>query len=179
MTEWPAYIVERWPIERLKRNERNAKRHPKEQIEQIRALMREFGWTIPVLVGEDDVLIAGHGRLEAALAEGYSEAPVIVAHGWSKAQCRAYAIADNRVAERGAWDRDILRLELGELHELGFDLSPIGFDIAKLESKDADTSSKLAGLKYSVIVDCRDELHQIEVVGQFEADGFTCRPVVS
>ena len=92
---WPAAKVEIWPIERLTANPRNARIHGPEQIEQIRASLREFGWTMPVLVRENGMLIAGHGRLEAAKLEGITEVPTIVARGWSEAQCQAYAIADN------------------------------------------------------------------------------------
>jgi ParB-like chromosome segregation protein Spo0J len=67
---WPAAKVEIWPIERLTANPRNARIHGPEQIEQIRASLREFGWTMPVLVRENGMLIAGHGRLEAAKLEG-------------------------------------------------------------------------------------------------------------
>ena len=88
---WPAAKVEIWPIERLTANPRNARIHGREQIEQIRASLRGFGWTMPVLVRENGMLIAGHGRLEAAKLENISEVPTIVARGWTGAQCQAYA----------------------------------------------------------------------------------------
>ena len=125
---WPAAKVEIWPIERLAANPRNARIHGPEQIEQIRASLREFGWTMPVLVRENGMLIAGHGRLEAAKLEGIKEVPTIVARGWSEAQCRAYAICDNKLTEAGEWSEELLRLELGDLREAGFDLALTGFD---------------------------------------------------
>ena len=67
---WPAAKVELWAIDRLSANPRNARIHGEEQIEQLRASLREFGWTMPVLVRENGMLIAGHGRLEAARLEG-------------------------------------------------------------------------------------------------------------
>ena len=82
---WPAAKVEISPIGRLTTNPRNARIHGPEQIEQIRASLREFGWTMPVLVRENGILIAGHGRLEAAKLEGIEEVPTIVARGWSEA----------------------------------------------------------------------------------------------
>ena len=96
---WPAAKVEVWPIERLTANPRNARIHGREQIEQIRASLREFGWTMSVLVRENGMLIAGHGRLEAAKLEGITEVPTIVARGWTEAQCQAYAICDNAIAD--------------------------------------------------------------------------------
>jgi hypothetical protein len=176
---WPAFEVERWPIGKLSRNPRNAKKHPKAQIEQLRQLMRDYGWTQPVLVREDGQLIAGHGRLEAAFAEGYTEAPVIVARGWTSEQCRLYAIADNRVTERGKWDREVLNLELGELRELGFDLEPIGFSIAALPGGAADTTPQLEQLRYQILIECTGEANQTELMARFEEQGIKCRPLIS
>ena len=125
---WPAAKVELWAIDRLSANPRNARIHGEEQIEQLRASLREFGWTMPVLVRENGMLIAGHGRLEAARLEGLTEVPTIVASGWSDAQCQAYAIADNRLTEASEWNDELLRLELGDLRAAGFDLTLTGFD---------------------------------------------------
>jgi DNA modification methylase len=130
---WPAAKVEIWAIERLTANPRNARVHGPEQIEQIRASLREFGWTMPVLVRESGMLIAGHGRLEAARLEGIAEVPTIVAHGWSEAQCQAYSIADNRLTESSDWNDELLRLELGDLQAAGFDLTLTGFDQDELD----------------------------------------------
>ncbi|MFO1097121.1 MAG: ParB/Srx family N-terminal domain-containing protein [Xanthobacteraceae bacterium] len=127
---WPAAKVEIWPVERLTANPRNARIHGPEQI---RASLREFGWTIPVLVRENGMLIAGHGRLEAAKLEGITEVPTIVARGWTEAQCQAYAIADNKLTEAGEWSQELLRLELGDLREAGFDLALTGFDQDELD----------------------------------------------
>jgi DNA modification methylase len=130
---WPAAKVELWSIDRLTVNPRNARVHGPEQIEQIRASLREFGWTMPVLVRESGMLIAGHGRLEAARLEGIAEVPTIVARGWTEAQCQVYAIADNRLTESSRWDDELLRLELGDLREAGFDLALTGFEPDELE----------------------------------------------
>ena len=124
---WPAAKVEIWLVERLTANPRNARVHSPEQIEQIRASLREFGWTMPVLVRENGKLIAGHGRLEAAKLEGIKEVPTIVARGWSEAQCQAYAICDNKLTDSSHWDEELLRLELGDLQAAGFDLALTGF----------------------------------------------------
>ena len=130
---WPAAKVEIWPIERLTANPRNARIHAPEQIEKIRASLREFGWTMPVLVRENGMLIAGHGQLEAAKLEGITEVPTIVARGWTEAQCQAYAICDNKLTESGEWSEELLRLELGDLREAGFDLALTGFDQDELD----------------------------------------------
>jgi ParB-like chromosome segregation protein Spo0J len=127
-SRWPAHKVESWPIGQLKPYANNTKKHSPAQIEQLRASFREFGWTIPVLAREDGTLIAGHGRIVAGIAEGFTEVPVIVARGWTEDQCRAYGIADNRLTETGEWDEKLLKLELGELLSVGFDPHLTGFD---------------------------------------------------
>jgi ParB-like chromosome segregation protein Spo0J len=128
---WPADRVERWPIERLVPYARNARTHSEAQVDQIAASIREWGWTNPVLVGEDGTIIAGHGRVLGARKLRLSEVPVMVATGWSEAQKKAYAIADNKLSLNAGWDDELLGLELGELEVLGFDLDLIGFSEAE------------------------------------------------
>src|SRR5712671_1278303 len=124
---WPADHVERWPIERLIPFARNARTHSEAQVSQIASSIREWGWTNPVLVGEDGTIIAGHGRILAARKLRIADVPVMMATGWTDAQKRAYAIADNKLTLNGGWDDELLGLELGELEVLGFDLELIGF----------------------------------------------------
>lgn len=119
--------VERWSLSKLKPYHRNARRHPPEQIEQLRRALREYGFTVPMLVREDGTLIAGHGRFEAAKAEGFTDAPVIVARGWSDDQCRAYSLIDNRLSEQSTWDSDAVAEELQALSANGVDLGFYGF----------------------------------------------------
>jgi ParB-like chromosome segregation protein Spo0J len=119
---WPADRVERWPIGRLIPYARNARTHSEDQVGQIAASIREWGWTNPVLVAEDGMIIAGHGRVLAARKLRIADVPVMVAAGWTEAQKRAYTIADNKLTLNGGWDQDLLALELGELEVLGFDL---------------------------------------------------------
>lgn len=128
-----AEAVERWSIDDLEPYARNAKKHPPEQIAQIVASMREFGFTIPVLVAEDGTIIAGHGRVLAAQEIGLAEVPVIVARGWSDEQRRAYTLADNKLSENGEWDEELLAIELGDLREEGFAVDLIGFDAKELD----------------------------------------------
>lgn len=111
---------------------RNARTHSPEQVGQIAASMREFGWTYPVLVDEDDGIIAGHGRVLAAQKLKLLEVPVIVAQGWSDAKKRAYVLADNKLAENAGWDGALLKVELGDLQGQGFDLSLTGFSSLEL-----------------------------------------------
>ena len=101
---WPADRVERWPLDKLVPYARNARTHSEEQVAQIAASMREWGWTNPVLVDEAGMIIAGHGRVLAARKLGIGEVPVMIARGWTEAQKRAYVLADNQLALNAAWD---------------------------------------------------------------------------
>jgi hypothetical protein len=130
--EWPADRVERRPLCELIPYARNARTHTEVQVAQIAASMREWGWTAPVLVDEDGTIIAGHGRVLAAQRLQWTEAPVMVARGWTPAQVRAYRIADNRLAEQSAWDSDLLAGELDDLRDLSFPLPLIGFEPGEL-----------------------------------------------
>lgn len=131
--KWPADAVERRAVAALVPFARNARTHSDEQVAQIAASIREWGWTAPVLVDEAGTIIAGHGRVLAAQRLGLAEIPVMVAAGWSEAKRRAYVIADNKLALNAGWDEELLRLELGELKGLGVDLGLTGFGELELE----------------------------------------------
>lgn len=123
----PADKIERWPIAKLIPFARNARLHTEEQIQQLAASIREFGWTIPVLIDPDGEIIAGHGRVMAAELVGISIVPVMIAAGWSDERKRAYRIADNKLAENARWDWSLLRVELSELAAVDYNVDLIGF----------------------------------------------------
>ncbi|MFH1029479.1 MAG: DNA methyltransferase [Pseudomonadota bacterium] len=114
-------------INALVPNARNARTHSKEQILQLRASLREFGFVNPVIVDKDLNIIAGHGRVLAAKAEGVTEVPCVFAEHLTAAQKRAYILADNKLALNAGWDDELLTLEFSELKDLGFDLELTGF----------------------------------------------------
>jgi DNA modification methylase len=111
---------------------RNARLHASWQVDQIASSIREFGWTIPVLIDEKDNIIAGHGRVLAAKKLGLADIPVMVASGWSEAQRRAYVIADNKLTLNGQWDDDLLKIEIADLASVGFDIDLLGFSAEEL-----------------------------------------------
>jgi site-specific DNA-methyltransferase (adenine-specific) len=111
---------------------RNSRTHSDGQVAQIAASIKEFGWTNPILVDAEGVVIAGHGRLLAARKLGHTEVPTIELSELTETQRRAYVIADNRLALDAGWDDEMLRLELGELEELGFDLELTGFTLDEI-----------------------------------------------
>lgn len=119
-------------IDKLVPYARNARTHSKEQILQLRASLREFGFVNPVIVDKDLDIIAGHGRILAAKEEGITEVPCVFAEHLTEAQKRAYIIADNRLAMNAGWDMEMLSVEISELQGVDFDLSVLGFDEAEL-----------------------------------------------
>jgi DNA modification methylase len=122
---------------------RNPRTHTDAQVAQIAASIREFGWTSPVLVDGESGIIAGHGRVMAARKLGQERVPVIELGHMSEAQKRAYVLADNQLALNAGWDDELLRLELADLSELGFDLGLIGFGDGELERLLAGTKEGL------------------------------------
>src|ERR1700730_8630693 len=143
MTESPADKIEHWPLERLAPYARNARTHTDAQVAQIAASINEWGWTVPVLVDENAMLIAGHGRVLAARKLGLSEVPVVVARGWSEAQKQAYVVADNKLALNAGWDADLLKIELTDLRAMGADLNLVGFSNDEILELLADYSKGL------------------------------------
>ncbi len=120
----------------------NARTHSPEQINKLRSSLREFGFVNPLIIDRDYNVIAGHGRLAGAKAEGYTEVPCVFLDDLTEAQKKAYILADNRMAEDAGWDNDLLRVEMEALQDLGFDISMTGFDekeIASLFDTDNET----------------------------------------
>ena len=118
--------VKQIPIDQIKPYERNAKRHPEEQVQQIANSLKEFGWQQPIVLDENNVIIIGHGRFLAAQKLGMQVVPAVYAEGLSKKQIKALRLADNKVNESG-WDFNLLDEELQDL--LDFDMSEFGFEI--------------------------------------------------
>tara|TARA_R110000824_G_scaffold370018_1_gene559534 strand:+ start:61 stop:687 length:627 start_codon:yes stop_codon:yes gene_type:complete len=127
MKDWPADKIKRKKVDALIPYARNARTHSDEQVAQLAASIKEWGWTTPVLVDEDGEIIAGHGRVMAARKLGIEEVPTMTATGWTKAQKQAYVLADNQIPLNAGWDDNMLALELNDLEEMNFDLSLLGW----------------------------------------------------
>ena len=106
----------------------NSRTHSEKQVQQVAASIKEFGFTNPILIDEDNGIIAGHGRLQAAQLLGMDTVPTIALEGFTEAQRKAYVIADNQLAMNAGWDLDALKVEVDRLTELDFDLDLLGFD---------------------------------------------------
>jgi ParB-like chromosome segregation protein Spo0J len=124
--------VEYRPIEALIPFARNPRTHSDDQVGQIAASIREFGFTNPILLDGENGIIAGHGRLAAAKELGLEKVPCIDLSHLTEEQKRAYVIADNKLALNAGWNEELLRLELTDLKEMGANLELVGFDAMEL-----------------------------------------------
>ena len=178
------------PIDGLIPYARNSRTHSDDQVAQIAASIREFGWTNPVLVDGENGIIAGHGRILAARKLGMAEVPCIELSHLSEAQKKAYIIADNKLALNAGWDNELLAIELGELNAAEFDMALIGFDASELsaamgldEELDGEPPEIDGGIdykeKFAIIVECADEAEQQATFERLDSMGFTCKVLVN
>jgi DNA modification methylase len=122
------------PVSNLKSNPANARTHSKHQVRQITNSIKQFGFTNAILVDKDNMVIAGHGRLEAAKVLRIAQVPTVLLENLSPDQLRAYALADNRLAEKAGWDPSILAIELQHLTiDADFDATITGFEIPEID----------------------------------------------
>lgn len=121
-------------VEKLIPYARNSKQHDEKQIDQIAASIREFGFLSPVVIAQDNTILAGHGRILAAKKLNLKKVPCVREDHLSEAQRRAFVIADNKIGENATWDQEMLAVEIADLKEQAFDLSLLGFDDKELSS---------------------------------------------
>lgn len=112
----------------------NSRTHSADQVQQIAASIKEFGWTNPLLLDGENGIIAGHGRLQAARLLGEKEVPTIQLDGLTEMQKKAYIIADNKLALNAGWDNELLGIEITDLKEFGFDIDLLGFNEEELKA---------------------------------------------
>ena len=138
--------IEERSIESLKPYARNARTHSKKQIKQIAASIERFGFTNPVLIGDDESIIAGHGRVEAAKLLGRKTVPTLKLSHLNDSERRAYILADNKLALNAGWDNELLAIELQGLLADDFDLELTGFNIAEIDFiiEDAESANPQA-----------------------------------
>tara|TARA_Y100000004_G_C8940974_1_gene424186 strand:+ start:1406 stop:1942 length:537 start_codon:yes stop_codon:yes gene_type:complete len=133
MEKWAVNNTITKKIDELIPYDSNPRYHSPKQVDQVAKSIEEFGWTMPVLIDENNEIIAGHGRLLAGKKLGLVEVPCIVAKDWSEEKKKAYCIADNKLTENSAWENDFLKLNLEFLKDSGFDLELTGFDKSDLD----------------------------------------------
>jgi hypothetical protein len=156
-------VVDR-PVESLIPYVNNARTHSPEQVAQIAAAIREFGFTNPILIDPDGGIVAGHGRLLAARQLEMSSVPTITLANLTPLQRRAYVVADNKLALNAGWDVDLLKIELGTLMEADYDATLTGFDADEIAdmlldedgSKDSGDGGE-AVLAYNLVFESEDQ----------------------
>lgn len=163
------------PIKKLKPYQKNAKKHTKEQVEQIANSIQEFGFTQPVLIDKQNNVVAGHGRILGAKQAGYKQVPTLCLDDLTEEQIKAYRLADNKLNE-SAWDFNLLDEELSLVEE-DFDMSLYGFD-TEMTDEELDEALKevqfKAKEKHLVIVPCKTEKETIKVQKEIEQLGYKC-----
>jgi DNA modification methylase len=139
--------IETLPIETLQPYARNARTHSKRQVRQIAKSIQRFGFCNPVLIDDQVQIIAGHGRVEAAKLLGIKQVPTVKLSHLSDVEKRAYILADNRLAEKAGWDREILAIELQALVSLAFEVELTGFETAEIDLviEEANEAAGLSG----------------------------------
>lgn len=168
-------------VDSLNAYDNNSRKHSESQIKRIEASITEFGFTNPILINKDLIILAGHGRVEAAKNLGIKEVPTLCLEYLSKKQQRAYIIADNKLAELSYWDEDILKMELEDLYNNDFDLAILGFDTFDFGNE--ETTSKAEKNKkeliyketLQVIVECSSEMEQEKVYNMLSQEGYQCK----
>ena len=138
--------IEERPIDALRPYSGNARSHSKRQIRQLADSIKRFGFTNPVLITDDDSILAGHGRVMAARQLGMTHVPTVRLSHLTKTECRAYVLADNKLALNAGWDRELLAVELQGLIDLDFDLELTGFSLCEIDlALDAANESDVSG----------------------------------
>lgn len=125
--------IEDMPVGALRPYTRNARTHSKKQIRQIARSIERFGFCNPVLIDDEQQIIAGHGRVEAAKLLTMEHVPTVRLSHLSELEKRAYILADNRLAEKAGWDKDMLAIELQGLIDLEIELELTGFETAEID----------------------------------------------
>lgn len=167
--------LEQVSIEALIPYARNAKKHSDEQVAQIAASIREFGFNAPVLVDGQNGIIAGHGRVLAARKLELDKVPCIRLTHLTETQRRAYILADNRLSELGGgWDDEMLGIELADLKEEQFDIDLTGFSEAPDSEPEEKAETKISAC-FEVIAECEHEQEQQMVYNFLEEKGIKCR----
>ena len=178
-------------IDEIKPYERNARIHSSKQIKQIMEAIKAFGFTNPLLIDDENNLIAGHGRLEAVKQlniidfkdNPLKELPAIVISGLSEADKKALIIADNKIAENASWDYELLQAEFQELEAINYDLDLMGFDnLDEILGADIDAEQETKEIKeveinqkYELLIKCKDESELEQAYNENIEKGYECK----
>lgn len=160
-------------ITELKPYKKNAKKHPKEQVERIANSIKEFGFTQPVLIDKHNCVVAGHGRVLGAKKAGLKQVPTICLEDLTPEQIKAYRLADNKLNESD-WQYNLLDEEIQELLEQDVDMSLFGFDIVEEEQVKEKKVEFKVKKQNKVIVECISVRQAEELYDRLIVEGYTC-----
>lgn len=161
-------------IKELKPYKKNAKKHPKEQVEQIANSIKEFGFTQPVLIDRNNCVVAGHGRILGAKKAGLKEVPTLCLDDLTEEQIKAYRLADNKLNE-SEWDFNLLDEELGMLAD-NIDMSLFGFDIAgEIEQEEVEKVEFEKRKLCKVIVEFENKKASEKLYKKLSSEGYICK----
>lgn len=169
--------IEYRPIKELKPYKKNAKKHSKEQVEQIANSIKEFGFTQPVIIDKHDCVVAGHGRILGAKKAGLKQVPTVCLDELTEEQIKAYRLVDNKLNE-SEWDYSLLDEEIEQLTDMNMDL--FGFDEVVEITKDDEAKKKVEfeiKEKYEVHIICKDEKQMEQVFNKVKGYGKECKLV--
>ena len=165
----------------------NNPRNNEEAIDKVASSIKEFGFKVPIIIDENNVVVTGHTRLLASKKLGLKTVPCVVANDLSEAQIKAFRIADNKVSEYSKWDKDLLRIELEGLEEMDFDLDLVNIDYSDfdleidyieddfIEIKEREDLSDKVNSAYEIIIEFDYEEEQDEMYNRFIEEGLRCR----
>lgn len=131
--------IKRVKLSEIRPYEKNPRRNDS-AVDAVAASIKEFGWQQPIVVDKDGVIIAGHTRYKAAKKLKCKEVPVVYADNLTEEQVKAYRLADNKVGEIANWDFDMLKIELADLADIGFDMKPFDFDFDRAKEQEEDNA---------------------------------------
>lgn len=168
------------PIDDLVPDENNARTHSKKNIDAIAKSLQTFGQRKPVVITQNNVVVAGNGTLEAAKQIGWKGLAVVrVPTDWDSDTIKAYALADNRTAELASWDSEVLLSQLRELKLEDWNVGELGFKDFDLKTREEiDTSIKEIAERYEVVIECEDENEQTALLLRLSQEGLKVRAIV-
>lgn len=169
-------------IRDLKPYKKNAKKHPKEQVEQIANSIKEFGFTQPVIIDKNNEVVAGHGRILGAKKAGLKQVPTVCLEELTEEQIKAYRLVDNKLNE-SEWDNDLLNTELSELWDAGeVDMTLFDFDMDNLFEEETENKKKVefeVKKENKIIITCKTKRQTEDLYKRLIEEGYSCTKRIS
>jgi len=173
--------IETRKISSLRPDAANARKHSSKNLTAIAGSLTIFGQQKPIVVSAAGIILAGNGTVEAALSLGWSEIAVVTAPAdWDANMAKAFALADNRTAELAEWDANVLASQLVDLNTDGWDVTELGFNLPdeEKEPEELDSDEVDFDSKFEVVIECKNELQQEELLFRFTEEGFKVKAII-